>query len=681
MKCRKAIIVDGMSPEDRESTPRLNEPTLHEVDALLDGIASLSKGSLDRESFYGDFLQRVVGALAALGGAVWTRDGSGDLRLALRFGACANESIADPAIATWRRASAAWVLANQSAKTASPGCPVSSNAAAPNPTDWLLLFAPWAVDEEAAGVVEIVQRPGASPSLQAGYLRFLEAACELLAEYERNAMLRDMRHRDRHWARIEQFARRIHASLDVAPTAYAIANEGLRILPCDRVSVLVRRRAAYKAVAISGAESFSRRSNSVRLMERLTAAALAAGEALWYPADRECPPQIEEPLEAYLDESHARGLGILPLWAGEAGEESSGARIIGGLVVERFSGVPDESLRNTAAALAAHGALAVQNALAVERLPLGRVLRKLGAIAGAVRGRRLAACVTGLTALVAVVAALALVPADFSIDARGELQPLAMRDIFAPDDAVAGEIRAPSGAHVAANQVILTLRKPSLELDLKRVWGELQTAKKRLAAVESEQLLSRREDESQRKRYTELTAQQEELRAMLTSLQSQHEILKRQQSDLEVRSPIAGELLTWDAGQLLAARPVARGQVLLTVADLAGPWRLELRIPERRVLHLTEARRSGDGALDVSFALATNPGQVLWGKLDQVGGRTEITEADGSVVLATASIDAEEIPERVPGASVVARIHCGRRSIGYVWLHDLIDAVRTWVLF
>jgi multidrug efflux pump subunit AcrA (membrane-fusion protein) len=543
------------------------------------------------------------------------------------------------------------------------------------------LFAPWVLEGESAGVVEIVQRPGASPSLQAGYLRFLEAACELVAEYERNALLRAMRQRERHWARIDEFSRTIHASLDVLPTAYAIANEGLRILQCDRVSVLVRRGPAYKAVAMSGAESFSRRSNSVRWMERLAAAAMGAGEALWHPADRELPPQIAEPLDAYLDESHARGLGILPLRAGEESEGSPNARIIGGLVVERFFGPADEPLRNTAAALAAHGALALQNALTLERLPLGRVLRTLGAIAGALGGRRLAACALGLALVCAVVAALALAPADFSVEARGELQPVAMRDIFAPDDAVAVEVRAQSGTRVEANQVVLTLRRPALEFELKRIWGESQTATKKLAAVESEQLLNRREDETQRKRYTELTAQQEELRALLGSLQSQLAILRQQQSELEVRSPIAGEVLTWDAEQLLAARPVSRGQALLTVADLAGPWRLELRVPERRVAHLAEAMRDSDSPLEVSFALATNPAQVLRGRLDQVGGRAEITETDGAVVLAAASIDGEEIPERVPGASVVARIHCGRRALGYVWLHDLIDAVRTWFLF
>ena len=30
---------------------------------------------------------------------------------------------------------------------------------------------------------------------------------------------------------------------------------------------------------------------------------------------------------------------------------------------------------------------------------------------------------------------------------------------------------------------------------------------------------------------------------------------------------------------------------------------------------------------------------------------------------------------------VIAKIDCGRRPLGYVWLHDLIEAVRTRILF
>lgn len=659
----------------------MNDAGLREVDLLLDAMAALAKEAPDRGAFYRQFLDKVVHDVHFGGAAIWRRSGPADTHLEIAVGCCADADIAGTGAVAWRRACVAWVVDHQTAKAVGPRLAIPPELTQPNPTDWLLLYVPWSVDDLAAGVLEVAVRAEVSPSLQEGYLRFLEAACEIVADFERRALLGELRQFDRHWAQLDEFARRIHASVELEPVAYAIANEGLRILSCDRLSVLVRRRRGYEVAAVSGTESFSRRSNTIRLLERLAGAALAADEPVWYPPDRELPPQIEAPLEAYLDESHARSLGILPLCIEEAERSPAERQIVGGLVVERFFGAADERLRVASAAVAAHSALAIQNALALERLPFGRFQRRVGSALAALRGRRLAGWAAGLGALAAMVAALAWTPADFSVEARGELQPVAMRDLFAPDDAVAAELLAPTGTRVAANQVVLVLRKPSLELELKRVWGELQTARKRLAAVESEQLLNRREDEAQRKRYTELTAQQEELRALVASLQSQHEILKRQEAELQVRSPIAGELLTWDAEQLLAARPVTRGQSLLTVADLSGPWRLELRVPERRIRHLAEARARGDGRLVVSFALATHPDRVLRAELDRLGQRTEVSEHDGAVVLATASLDADEIPQRVPGATVVARIHCGTRSLGYVWLHDLIDAVRTWILF
>jgi multidrug efflux pump subunit AcrA (membrane-fusion protein) len=663
----------------------MDDSVLQEIDLLLDGLASLAKELPERKEFYASLLERVVCGIEALGGSIWRWVGPTGLSVEAAAGCCAQSETAGSDAVAWRRACVTWVLNRRTPKVAPPRLVLADDLPLPNPTDWLLLYVPWTVADMAAGVIEIAARPGASPALQEGYLRVLEAVCEIVAEHERRALLDELRQFQRHFAQLDEFARRIHSSLDLRLVAYAMANEGFRILGCDRVSVLVQRRRRCEAVAVSGAESFSRRSNTIRLLERVATAALAAGEPLWYPAERELPPQIEAPLEEYLDESHARALGIVPLCVEDAdglpAERKAERRIVGGLAVERFFGPADERLRATSAALAAHGALAIQNALVLERLPFGRFQRNLVSAAAAFQGRRVAGWGVGVAALAAVAAVLAWTPADFSVEARGELQPVAMRDLFAPDDAVVAEWLIPAGSRVEANQVVLALRKPSLELELKRVWGELQTARKRLAAVESEQLLNRREDEVQRKRYTELTAQQEELRALVASLQSQHEILKLQEAELQVRSPIAGELLTWDAEQLLAARPVTRGQALLTVADLSGPWRLELRIPERRIRHLVEARARGNGRLEVSFALATHPGRVLRAELDRVGERTEVSEFDGAVVLATAALDAEEIPERVPGASVVARIHCGTRSLGYVWLHDLIDAVRTWILF
>jgi len=43
--------------------------------------------------------------------------------------------------------------------------------------------------------------------------------------------------------------------------------------------------------------------------------------------------------------------------------------------------------------------------------------------------------------------------------------------------------------------------------------------------------------------------------------------------------------------------------------------------------------------------------------------------------------DPAKLGELRPGAGVIAKIHCGKASISYVWLRDLISAIRTRLLF
>ena len=190
-----------------------------------------------------------------------------------------------------------------------------------------------------------------------------------------------------------------------------------------------------------------------------------------------------------------------------------------------------------------------------------------------------------------------------------------------------------------------------------------------------------REGDVPRGQHGELTAQGEELRQLIHGLQEQLQILQRQLADLEVRSPIDGAVVTWNLRELLEARPVSRGQILMTLADLAGPWQLELRVPDRRVAHVLAAQREMGADLDVFFTLATDPGLKLRGKLEHMGMRTEMGESHEAFVLAKVAIDRRDIPDLIPGTTVVTKIHCGRRPVGYVWLHELIDTVRTWMLF
>jgi hypothetical protein len=47
-------------------------------------------------------------------------------------------------------------------------------------------------------------------------------------------------------------------------------------------------------------------------------------------------------------------------------------------------------------------------------------------------------------------------------------------------------------------------------------------------------------------------------------------------------------LLPWDADQSLLTSPVTTGQRVMTVADPAEKWQLELAMPERRMGHIAE---------------------------------------------------------------------------------------------
>jgi multidrug efflux pump subunit AcrA (membrane-fusion protein) len=163
-------------------------------------------------------------------------------------------------------------------------------------------------------------------------------------------------------------------------------------------------------------------------------------------------------------------------------------------------------------------------------------------------------------------------------------------------------------------------------------------------------------------------------------LENQLSVLRVLREELNVASPLAGIVLTWNTHQLLDDRPVKQGQTLIAVADSAGPWQLELRVPDAEAGHVLIGQEEGETDLPVTFLLASDPAVTHRGHLSRVALATD-TAGGQSAAEAIVALDGPLPADARAGARVIARIHCGRRSIGYVWLHDLIDFVRTSLLF
>jgi hypothetical protein len=674
-----------MSPETSSPSVRPGDVTLVEIDDLLEEVARLARTESSPQAFHLEVLDRAVRALAAVGGAVWIRPAGGAWQIDSRVDMGRDRLVESLAEHSAHRDLLDSVSRGDQTRIVLPRAS-AVNGPSPNPTDFLLLLSPLAPAEDGlgAGVLEVAQRPGASPAAQQGYLQLLGALCELAADFHRQRRLRLLQGMAERTQLAEQFTLAVHASLDPAATACAVANEGRRLIECDRVSVAVRRGGAFRLLSVSGLETLDRRANIVRRLEELTAAVVAAGEPFWYDGiAAPLAPQIAVPMQAWQDESHARALAIIPLHTGPVGDTGSESAPPGAaLIAERFAGgATDEACRQRVAVVCRHAELALRNALTHENLPFFRLLQALHRARWFVAARRLPTTAAVAAAALAALLALVFVPADLEVEARGVLQPRNRRDVFARSDGIVAEVRTEHARECREGEVLLVMSRSQLDFETSRVLGEMQTARKRLASVQAARLDVTPQTAVDREKYNQLTAEEEEVQELLKSLQQQHDVLQAQRDDLLVKSPLTGQVMTWNVRQSLESRPVQRGQMLLQVADLNGPWVLEAEIPDDRVGHVLAARQALQRDLPVSFMVATEPGAVYRGAIEKVALATDVRPPEKASVLVTVAIDREQVPQLRPNATVVSRIYCGRRSIGFVWFHSFWEMIQKKVLF
>ena len=263
----------------------------------------------------------MVSALAAVGGAVWTLNPEGQLALQYQI------NIQETRLRESEEHQAQHGRLLYKALAGGEGMLVPPHSGpgqtrshsidetpAANPTEFLLVLGLLKTDLETVGLVEIFQRAEAGPSTQKGYLRFLMQMCELAGDFLKSHQLRHFSDRQTLWTQLEDFTRAVHASLDPREAAYTIANEGRRLIECDRVSVAIRKGKKCKIEAISGQDLFDKRSNTVRLLGKLATAVVASGDAVWYTGDtRDLPPQVEDAVQEYVDEAHSKTVAVLPL--------------------------------------------------------------------------------------------------------------------------------------------------------------------------------------------------------------------------------------------------------------------------------------------------------------------------------------------------------------------------------
>jgi multidrug efflux pump subunit AcrA (membrane-fusion protein) len=685
-----------MSQEERGDSL---EKTKQQIRGLVGEIAQLSKSDLSPEEYYAAFLQRVIQALAAVGGAVWVTGEGGRPQLSYQINISPGLLDSDSEDASKHFRLLDYILASKEPKLIPPMSSASDERVGGNPTNQLLVVAPMGHDGQVEGLVEIFQRPDTQPATQRGYLKFLVQMCELTAEWLKNRKLRHFSDRHSLWAQADQFSKAVHESLDERETCYTIVNEGRKLLGCDRVTIAILRRGHCRVEAVSGQDTMDNRSNVVTLLGNLATRVVATGEPLWYSGSTEdFPPQIEQAIEAYVDQSYTKSLAVIPLRKPhplDAATQQQGAadntaaptgEIVGALIIEQIeSDIPREVLNPRLDLVYEHSSRALSNALDHNSLFLMPLWRAIGKAKWVVQARTLPKTIVITVAiLIALIASIA-VPWDFDMRAKGTLQPVTKSNVYAPDDARVVEVKVESNDEVEVGQVLAILESDELKQQINKVNGDLETFKEQVSSLRN-QILDRQSRMTEVER-VKLRGEYNVAVQRMEHAQEDVKILMKRQDALTLRSPIAGRIVTWDVKRTLERRPVGVGQVLITVAAEGTDYEVELYMPERRVKHLTAYRnqvkeRDPSADLDVDFILMTDPGVYYKGKIVEVNPAAEPDQEHGNMVRIKVMPDpANPVNNPRPGTTVTADVHCGKAPFIYSMLHEAWEWLEANVLF
>lgn len=675
------------SPSQSATSP---DQIRQQVRQTFEQLRELSREAIPVEQFCEAMLARVIPLTGSHGGVVWLSEAGRGFRPLKALG----PRIAEVPPAHPRHLEMLREVAREGQPLAiqSSAIGLTNGAAEASRSDMLLLVVP-VVDRENRvwGLLELLQRSGIAETARDGYLRFLQQLATLFSRWqEPEAVTSTPAVAGSQWPQRMELAREVHRARGVRETAYAIANEVRRLLHADRVSVAVGNGRKCRIEAISSQDKFDNRANVVRMLGQIADGTVRSDELLWINGDTtHLSPSVAQQVNAYLEESHARTLAVIPL---KPPAESASVLSLerrpklqrepasGALIIEYFDReLRQADLHEDLESGLEHARIGLTRALDEDAVFLMPLWRTLGRTRKLLLGDALRKTIAAAVALLLLTLFLLFWPLQLKMRVDGILQPEVRRNLFSEIDGVVTAVRFDHKQKVAAGDVVIELDSQQLRLSALELTGQIRTLDQQIEGL-SRQLSSQR-DLPPADRF-EMSSNLEQLEIQRDGFRSQLEIVERQMKSLQVVSPIAGTVVMWDARHRLENLPVAANQPLMSIADLEGNWQIELTIPQNRIGYIQQALQgSPDGELPAEMILATDPNRRITGKLVSVAIRAE-PGADGQHFFrGIVRLDPGLIEKPQPGAGVTVRVHCGTRSAGFVWFYQVIDYVRTRILF
>ncbi len=706
----------SVGPEPQVDTQAI-EQERRRLAKRLEEVSRLAEGSGPPSAFYGEMLKRLLESLAAPAGAVWTRNPQGHLILQYHINMKevgldrsdearqAHEELLRRAVAEPREMH---LLPHSGLGPAEPG-----KAPAGNPSDLLLLLVPILLNDQVAGLVEVWQGPGRPPAAIPGFLQFMKLMADLAARYQRNQIMGQMAGQQQLWTKLEDFARKIHGSLNPTEVGYLIVNDDRRLIECDRVSVAVRFARRCKVAAVSGVDVVETRSDLVQRMRTLCDRVLEWGEKLTFTGVRDdgLPPKVLQALDHYLETSASKLLVLQPLRDEREGKEPTRpARAA--LLMECFE--PPAEPQQIIARLdvvAKHATPALYNAVEHRRIPMRWIWLPMAKVQEGIGGKGRAISAIVAVALGLLVSLLILVPYPLKMEAKGELVPEIRRVVYTP---VAGSVRkfdVVPGDTVAANRRLAVMYDLQVYKQLGQLISERENARREADEAENQAKkyglpateINRLRTEAQKQRQLVRTKQEE-----IDAFQQRTNAHLEEKGFFDLRAPAftpeearkvrrpEWRVLNGNFREEWTEKMAQPSDPLLRLGAQDGPWEIMLKIPQKHYGQVINGYKYlNTDRLDVDFLLRTDPTKTYRGILEfkRIAGEATPGHDDNNepepYVMAFVRVTGDDIPEdmRLPhgalvsGTEVHAKVRCGNHRLGYSLFYGVWEFIYEKVLF
>ncbi len=695
------------------------------IDDAFEAASKLAGSNLAPTEFYEQFLTTALNAIDAPAGVVWLRTPQGFLQIACQVNLdkvgldskrggrpCHNEILRQVFQSQPARPVMVEPQGRLQGMSAEPGAVPPANL-----TDYYALFAPIIQpDKTALGLLEVFHEPSLDARAYQTFLQYTVQMAGYASQYHAFSNARQSSGLERVFTQVESFAKQIHGSLNPTEVAYHVANEGRRIVECDRLCVGVRHGKRPTVEAVSGADVVERASTHVRRMRELFDAVLQYGDKLVYKGvkDEGLPPSLSLALDNYLNESQPKLLIVQPIRDEREKDNGRPARSV--LLLESFN--PPEASEPMVAKfdiVAKHAASALYNAWDVQRIPFRIIWSPVSKLQELLGGKARLYVGLGLLAAILVGVAMVLVPYPLKMQAKGEFLPKNVVYVFPPTEGTVRQILVKTGDRVKENATLAIIHSPDLQNKLTVADSEMQAAVNAIRGID---------DYIQNKpRATEELGQylinRGKAEATVSTKRGFMEYLRKAYnapaSDttgtfravaprIEVGVPGEWQVLSSDNRDELLNRAVKGNEPLMRLGAVDGPWRVELKIPQRNIGHIarafsTEKLHNKDAAgkkyLDVDVLLTSRPDTKFPGRLyDEDMSKQAIPNRDDHnesepIVSAPVRVNLDEFgPEgqipaelRVAGVEAHIRIRCGNHALGYSLFHGVWEWFYEKVIF